>query len=90
VQARLAALLNLTPASSLGFMAAMAASAAIATYHHEGNQTMTPIITRDHLRTLTPSVFATTPWEGMSPRYRHIPTHEALDILDDGSRTFRD
>jgi hypothetical protein len=51
---------------------------------------LTPIITRDHLRTLTPSVFATTPWEGMSPRFRHIPTHEALDILDDGRRTFRD
>ena len=44
---------------------------------------MTAIITRDHLRTLTPSVFATTPWEGMSPSYRFIPTEEVLDLLED-------
>ena len=38
------------------------------------------ILTRDDLRTLTPSVFATTPWEGMSPSYRFIPTADVLDL----------
>lgn len=44
---------------------------------------MTAIITRDQLRTLTPSVFATTPWEGMSQSYKFIPTAEVLDLLED-------
>jgi hypothetical protein len=39
-------------------------------------------ITRDQLRTLTPSVFATTPWEGISPSYRLIPTSDVLDLLE--------
>ncbi len=39
-------------------------------------------LTRDDLRTLTPSVFATTPWEGMSPSYRFIPTADVLDLLE--------
>ena len=44
---------------------------------------MTATMTRDDLRTLTPSVFATTPWEGMSPSYRFIPTADVLDLLKD-------
>lgn len=44
---------------------------------------MTTIITRDHLRQTVPSVFATTPWEGMSPSYRFIPTADVLDLLED-------
>ena len=44
---------------------------------------MTAIITRDELRTLTPSVFATTPWEGMSHSYSFIPTAEVLDMMAD-------
>ena len=43
---------------------------------------MTGIISRDQLRTLTPSVFATTPWEGMSESYRFIPTADVLDSLE--------
>ena len=31
----------------------------------------TAILTRDDLCSLTPSVFASTPWEGMSERFRH-------------------
>jgi hypothetical protein len=44
---------------------------------------MTATITRDQLRTLTPSVFATTPWEGMSDSYRFIPTADVLDMMAD-------
>jgi hypothetical protein len=44
---------------------------------------MTATITRDDLRRVAPSVFAAAPWEGMSPRYRHIPTFEVLDMLED-------
>ncbi len=44
---------------------------------------MTSIISRDDLRTLAPSVFATTPWEGMSNSYRFIPTSDVLDLLED-------
>jgi hypothetical protein len=44
---------------------------------------MTAILTRDQVRTAAPSVFATTPWEGMSESYRFIPTAEVLDLLED-------
>ena len=44
---------------------------------------MTSILTRDDLRSLTPSVFASSPWEGMSPSYRFIPTADVLDLLED-------
>jgi hypothetical protein len=44
---------------------------------------MTATITRDQLRHTVPSVFATTPWEGMSPTYRFIPTSDVLDLLED-------
>ena len=41
------------------------------------------ILTRETLRRTVPSVFATTPWEGMSPSYRFIPTADVLDLLED-------
>lgn len=40
------------------------------------------ILSRDDLRSLTPSVFASRPFEGMSSRYRHIGTDGVLDIMD--------
>lgn len=43
---------------------------------------MTAIITRSDLARLTPSVFASTPWEGMSPRFRHVNTAHVLDIME--------
>ena len=47
----------------------------------------TAILSADDLRTLTPSVFATQPWERMSERYRMVPTSEVITIL--GERGFR-
>lgn len=47
------------------------------------NNTATRTLTRDDIRTLTPSVFATTPWEGMSQSYRFIPTADVLGLLED-------
>src|SRR3954469_20490701 len=44
---------------------------------------MTSIISRDQLRSSVPSIFATTPWEGMSDSYRFIPTSDVLDLLED-------
>ena len=41
------------------------------------------MLTNDHLCRLTPSVFASAPWERMSPRYRQIPTIEVVDMLRD-------
>ncbi|QEH36572.1 hypothetical protein OJF2_51560 [Aquisphaera giovannonii] len=43
---------------------------------------MTSTLSRDDLRTLTPSVFAATPWQGMSESYRFIPTADVLDLLE--------
>lgn len=43
---------------------------------------MTAIITRDQLRQTVPSVFASTPWEGMSERFRHVNTAHVLDIME--------
>lgn len=42
---------------------------------------MTTTLSRDDLRTLTPSVFASTPWQGMSQSYRFIPTADVLDMM---------
>lgn len=41
------------------------------------------VLTHDELRRFTPSVFAAHPWERMSSRYRHVPTIEVVDILED-------
>lgn len=41
------------------------------------------IITRQQMQTIAPSVFADSPWEGMSERYRQIPTIEVIDRLAD-------
>jgi hypothetical protein len=41
------------------------------------------ILSRDDLRHSVPSVFATTPWEGMSQSYRFIPTADVLDMMAD-------
>ena len=43
----------------------------------------TQILTRDDLRQIAPSVFATTPWEGMSDSYRFIPTADVLEMMTD-------
>ena len=43
----------------------------------------TAILTRDDLRTLTPSVFATTPWDRVSTNYRFVPTIEVLGMMED-------
>jgi hypothetical protein len=43
----------------------------------------TSILTRNDLRTKAPSVFAASPWEKMSARYRMVPTIEVVDLLAD-------
>jgi hypothetical protein len=44
----------------------------------------TAILTRDDLHRLTPSVFASQPWDGTSPAsYRFIPTADILDLMDE-------
>ena len=40
-------------------------------------------LSRNDLRQTVPSVFATTPWEGMSESYRFIPTADVLDMMTD-------
>lgn len=47
----------------------------------------THVLSRDEIRQLAPSVFATAAREDVSSRYRFIPTTEVLDILED--RGFR-
>lgn len=42
----------------------------------------TKVLTRDDLRALTPSVFATAPAEHVSGRYKFVPTTEVVDILE--------
>ncbi len=46
-------------------------------------KTMTSIITRDQLRNSVPSLFAATPWEGMSATYRFIPSIDVLDRMEE-------
>jgi len=41
------------------------------------------ILSRDDIRRIAPSVFATQPQEGVSSRYSFIPTTQVLDILGD-------
>jgi hypothetical protein len=40
-------------------------------------------LSNDQLRRLAPSIFASTPWAGMSERYRQVPTIEVVDMLRD-------
>ena len=44
-------------------------------------------LTHTDLRRLAPSIFAATPWHGMSARYRQVPTIEVIDLL--GEQGFR-
>ena len=44
-------------------------------------------LTRDHLHRFAPSIFAATPYEKMSRRYRMVPTIEVVDMLQE--RGFR-
>lgn len=41
----------------------------------------TAILTRDDLRTAAPSVFASSPWQAMSGRYRMVPTIDVVEML---------
>jgi hypothetical protein len=43
-------------------------------------------LTTDDLRRKAPSVFASTPWGGMSDRYQFVPTTHVIDVL--GSKGF--
>jgi hypothetical protein len=43
----------------------------------------TATLTRDQLRHSAPSIFAATPWQGMSDRYRFVGTDGVLDIMAD-------
>lgn len=43
----------------------------------------TRTLSTDDLRHAAPSIFATTPWEGMSNNYRFIPTGDVLDRMAD-------
>jgi hypothetical protein len=47
------------------------------------NSTVPAVLSRDDLRRIAPSVFASQPWHGMSGRYRMVPTIEVADILRD-------
>lgn len=47
----------------------------------------TAILSNAQLRTVAPSIFAPTPWQKMSERYRFIPTSEVVTIL--GAKGFR-
>jgi hypothetical protein len=40
-------------------------------------------LSNDQLRSSAPSVFAASPWHGVSERYRFLPTSEALAIMRD-------
>jgi hypothetical protein len=47
------------------------------------NHNTTPVLDRDTLRRTAPSVFASSPWQGMSESYLFIPTADVLDLLED-------
>lgn len=47
----------------------------------------TAILSTSQLRSAAPSIFAATPWQKMSERYRMVPTSEVVSIL--GERGFR-
>lgn len=42
------------------------------------------MMTADQIRNVAPSVFASSPWERMSDRYKMVPTSEVIEILADG------
>ena len=41
------------------------------------------ILSNEQIRSAAPSIFAASPWERMSARYRHVPTIEVVDMLRD-------
>ncbi len=43
----------------------------------------TAILTRDDLRSSVPSIFAATPWEGVSRNYRFVPSIEVLGMMEE-------
>ncbi|WP_435018416.1 DUF932 domain-containing protein [Tundrisphaera sp. TA3] len=43
----------------------------------------TAILSTDSLRTLAPSIFATTPWAGVGPNYRFVPSIDVLGMMAD-------
>ena len=43
----------------------------------------TAILSNDQLRTVAPSIFATTPWDRVSTNYRFVPTSEVLGMMQD-------
>lgn len=46
------------------------------------NHNTTPVLNRDTLRQIAPSIFARQPYEAMSHRYKFIGTDGVLDIID--------
>lgn len=42
---------------------------------------MQHVLTNNHMQRHTPSVFAVTPWQGMSDKYGFVPTIEVIDML---------
>src|SRR5262245_11348109 len=48
-----------------------------------GATPMIATLTREQMQRQAPSIFAATPWQGMSARYRQVPTIEVLDMLAD-------
>ena len=47
------------------------------------NHAVPRVLDDDRLRRAAPSVFAASPWEGMSHRYRMVPTIEVVGMLRD-------
>lgn len=45
--------------------------------------TASTVLSNDSLRRIAPSIFAATPWERMSQRYKMVPTIEVIDTLRD-------
>lgn len=45
--------------------------------------TQARVLGTDQLRRIAPSIFADTPWQAMSERYRFVPTIHVLDLLRD-------
>jgi Domain of unknown function (DUF932) len=44
---------------------------------------MNAILTNDELRTMAPSIFASSPWANVSTNYRFVPTSEVLGLMQD-------
>jgi Domain of unknown function (DUF932) len=47
------------------------------------NASQTQVLSRDDLRNLAPSVFATAPWASVSTAYRFVPTIKVLGMMED-------